>query len=108
MNLRTLQAAGQITYTNIVCPVCGALLRIGYQALPPDQLMADVQCPVCGTVVAHDAVSVDVLSSPYTALQATGTDWTSMITGMMPMIMMIVMMAVMMPMLKGVTAPTTS
>ncbi len=43
--------------------------------------------------------------SSYYPMQSTGTDWTSMISGMMPMIMMVMMMAIMIPMMKGMTAP---
>ncbi|MDD4985850.1 MAG: cell division protein FtsH [Dehalococcoidales bacterium] len=43
--------------------------------------------------------------SAYYPTQSTGTDWTSMISGMMPMIMMVMMMAIMIPMMKGMTAP---
>ncbi len=106
MKLATLQAPGQVTYQTVVCPVCGATLQIGYQALAPQYLIANATCPFCGTVVAHNAVSVTALSGPaYTTLQTstTGTDWTSMITAMMPMLMMIMMMAIMVPMMKGMT-----
>ena len=44
-------------------------------------------------------------SSYYPTQTSTGTDWTSMISGMMPMIMMVMMMAIMIPMMKGMTAP---
>jgi hypothetical protein len=40
----------------------------------------------------------------YYPLQTSGTDLTSMFSGMMPMIMMILMMAILMPMFKGITA----
>ena len=46
--------------------------------------------------------------SGYYPLQSTGTDWTSMISSMMPMIMMIMMMAIMVPMMKGMTASSKS
>jgi len=42
--------------------------------------------------------------SSYYPMQTTGTDWTGMISAIMPMIMMVMMMAMMMPMMKGVTA----
>ena len=41
-------------------------------------------------------------------LQTTGTDMSSMFSGMMPMIMMIMMMAILMPMMKGVTGSSKS
>lgn len=42
--------------------------------------------------------------SSYYPMQ-TGTDWTSMISSIMPMMMMMMMMfAMMMPMFKGITA----
>ncbi|MDD4985851.1 MAG: cell division protein FtsH [Dehalococcoidales bacterium] len=46
--------------------------------------------------------------SGYYPMQTTGTDWTSMISAMMPMIMMIMMMAIMVPMMKGMTASSKS
>ncbi len=106
MYLATLQAPGAVTYQTIVCPVCGATLRAGYQALAPQYLIANATCPFCGTVVAHNVVSLDVVSAPaaYYPAQATGTNWTSMFAAMMPMLMMVMMMAMLMPMMKGMTA----
>ena len=42
--------------------------------------------------------------SSYYPMQTTGTDWTGMISAIMPMIMMVMMMAIIMPMMKGVTS----
>ncbi len=44
----------------------------------------------------------------YPMQTTTGTDWTSMISGMMPMIMMIMMMAMMMPMMRGMTSSVSA
>ena len=48
------------------------------------------------------------VSGYYPLQTSTGTDWTSMISAMMPMIMMIMMMAIMVPMMKGMTAGAKS
>ena len=40
----------------------------------------------------------------YPQQTTTGTDWTGMMSAIMPMIMMMMMMGMMIPMMKGMTA----
>jgi predicted RNA-binding Zn-ribbon protein involved in translation (DUF1610 family) len=87
---------GGITYTNVTCPVCGAVLQQGTQALGPGYTYT-ATCPYCGYNFGTQVVSQTVVSAPtnpYYAQQAAGFDMNSM----MQMIMFIVMMGMMMGM----------
>jgi len=72
MNGYILYYPGQVTYEYITCPTCGAYLKVGYQSLPPEQLIADAPCPVCGTIVAHNVVSVEQVTTG-------GFDWNMLV-----------------------------
>lgn len=87
---------GGITYTNVTCPICGAVLQLGTQAVSPAYTTTAV-CPYCGYSFGTQVVSLSVVSgptSPYYAQQTTGFDMNSM----MQMIMFIVMMGLMLGM----------
>jgi hypothetical protein len=90
------QQAGAITYTNVTCPICGAVLQLGTQALSPVYTEAAV-CPFCEYNFGTQVVSLNVVSGPttgpiYVPTASSGFDMNSM----MNMIMMIIMMSTMM------------
>lgn len=89
MSLYVLQVPGQVTYEYISCPSCGAYLKVGYQSLPPEYLIADAPCPVCGTIVAHNVVSIEQVTPP-------GFDWNMLVQ----MIFMLAMVAMVMGFVK--------
>lgn len=98
------QVPGGVSYTSYTCPVCGAVLQIGTQAVNPAYTYPAV-CPYCGYGFGVNAVAINVVSGPTTSVyvpsQTTGID----INSMMEMIMMIVMMAIMMGMVGEIVAP---
>lgn len=91
---------GAVTYTDVVCPTCGATIRVGYQALAPEYLIAQVQCPYCGRVVATDAVSATAIAGPtVAAYETSGIDISSVMSLMISMMVVVMMMK----MMAGVT-----
>lgn len=93
---------GSITYTNVTCPVCGAVLQLGTQAVSPAYTTTAV-CPYCGYSFGTQVVSLTIVSgptSPYYAQQA-GFDMNQMMYLVMMIIMMGVMMGMMIPIGEG-------
>ncbi len=86
---------GGVTYTNVTCPTCGAVLRVGYQALAPEYLIAQAQCPYCGTVVATNVVSLSVVSGPVTPAE-TAINIGELMNLMITMMIVVMMMKMMM------------
>lgn len=98
------QIPGGVSYTTYTCPVCGAVLQIGTQAVSPAYTYPAV-CPYCGYGFGVSAVAINIVSGPTTGVlvpqQTTGFDMNEM----MNMIMMIVMMSIMMGMVGEMVAP---
>jgi hypothetical protein len=93
---------GGITYTYITCPVCGATLRLGTQAVSPAYTFT-ATCPYDGYSFGTQVVSLDIVSgptNPYYAQQTTGFDMNTM----MEMITMIMMMGLVMGMVIPMAA----
>jgi cytochrome c biogenesis factor len=94
---------GAVTYTNVTCPVCGAVLQLGTQAISP-AYTTTATCPYCGYSFGTQVVSETVVSgptNPYYAQQTTGLDMNQMLQMIMMIVMMGMMMGMMIPIGEG-------
>jgi hypothetical protein len=101
---------GGVTYTTVICPVCGATLRLGTQAVSPAYTYP-ATCPYDGFNFGTQVVSLEVLTPPTNPAYVPrpldiGSDINDqvnnilMMNSMMNMIMMVMMMSIVMSMMK--------
>lgn len=95
-------AVGSITYTDVTCPSCGAVIKVGTQAVSPAYTYT-AWCPYCGTYIMSGVVSAEIVSGPtvpaYYPVQE-GFDMSTMMNMIMFMIMMGMMIGLVVPIMK--------